>query len=575
MEYTQSLGIYSRKSKFTGKGDSVGNQVEMCREYIAMHYGSAAAENAVVYEDEGFSGGNLDRPQFKRMMEDINAKKIQTVVVYRLDRISRNISDFAGLIERFGDQGVGFVSIKEQFDTTTPMGKAMMYICSVFSQLERETIAERIRDNLYELAKTGRWLGGNTPTGYASESVTNVTVDGKTKKACKLKSIPEEIRLVRLIFSTYLESNSLTKTEEHLLVLGYKSKLGNDLSRFAIKAILQNPVYMIADEDAYQYLQERVNLFSDEREFDGIHGIMAYNRTLQKKGKAQQFRPMGEWVVSVGKHEGVIFGADWIKTQKMLENNSSSSYRKPRSHQALLSGLLYCADCGSYMRPKSSQRTNALGEVIYSYLCEKKEHSKSQLCKMKNPNGNMLDLLVIEEIKKLAADQRALKEDIEKYKRVLRADTEDQGSELERLRERITEQDGAIKRLMEALTKADGSAAEDYIMAEINGRHEQLTQLKHQLQDVEAMAQQQDLAGESFALFVQTLTSFASMVDDCSLEEKHALVRSLVKKVVWDGENATMYLFGAEGDIVLPDEPLCENSKRDLDVFPGRTKAGK
>ena len=128
------------------------------------------------------------------------------IVVYRLDRISRNIGDFAKLIEDLGDRHIDFISIREQFDTSSPMGRAMMYIASVFSQLERETIAERIRDNMHELSKTGRWLGGTTPTGYASESLSSVTVDGKVKKACKLKPIPEEIQLVKTIFSVFMET---------------------------------------------------------------------------------------------------------------------------------------------------------------------------------------------------------------------------------------------------------------------------------------------------------------------------------------------------------------------------------
>lgn len=97
------------------------------------------------------------------------------------------------------------------------MGRAMMYIASVFSQLERETIAERIRDNMHELAKTGRWLGGTTPTGYASESVKSITVDGKTKKACKLKIIPQEIEIIKTIFDVFVETNSLTITEAELM----------------------------------------------------------------------------------------------------------------------------------------------------------------------------------------------------------------------------------------------------------------------------------------------------------------------------------------------------------------------
>ena len=191
-ENDKTIAIYSRKSKFTGKGESIGNQIELCRAYIRMNEGENAAEKAVVYEDEGFSGGNLNRPAFKEMMKAVKAKQHSAVIVYRLDRISRNISDFAGLIEELGRLKVDFISIREHFDTSQPMGRAMMYIASVFSQLERETIAERIRDNMRELAKTGRWLGGVTPTGFASESVQTITVDGKKKKACQLKLIPAE-----------------------------------------------------------------------------------------------------------------------------------------------------------------------------------------------------------------------------------------------------------------------------------------------------------------------------------------------------------------------------------------------
>lgn len=112
------------------------------------------------------------------MMRAAEAGRFRMLIVYRLDRISRSIGDFTALIERLAQLNVAFVSIREQFDTSTPMGRAMMYIASVFSQLERETIAERIRDNLRELAKTGRWLGGITPTGFSSEAVQAVTVDG-------------------------------------------------------------------------------------------------------------------------------------------------------------------------------------------------------------------------------------------------------------------------------------------------------------------------------------------------------------------------------------------------------------
>ena len=122
---------------------------------------------------------------------------------------------------------------------------AMMYIASVFSQLERETTAERIRDNLRELAKTGRWLGGITPTGYASEEVRQITVDGRVRKACRLREIPEEIALIRSVFETFLETGSLTGTDALLLRSGLVTKNGKRFTRFAIRGILTNPVYMV------------------------------------------------------------------------------------------------------------------------------------------------------------------------------------------------------------------------------------------------------------------------------------------------------------------------------------------
>ena len=207
------IALYSRKSKFTGKGESIANQIELCREHVRNTMGQEAVARCVVFEDEGFSGKDLKRPAFQRMMEQMRQKRISVIVVYRLDRVSRNISDFSGLIDELTKQNVAFVSIREQFDTSTPMGRAMMFIISVFSQLERETIAERIRDNMHELAKTGRWLGGNTPTGFTSESVANVTVDGKARKACKLKLIPEEGELVQTIFDLYTQTDSLTAVE--------------------------------------------------------------------------------------------------------------------------------------------------------------------------------------------------------------------------------------------------------------------------------------------------------------------------------------------------------------------------
>lgn len=572
MADNKQFAIYSRKSKFTGKGDSIENQIELCKRYITWNFGEEAAESALIYEDEGYSGGTLERPRFKNMMKDLEKKKINAIVVYRLDRISRSTGDFIKLFDDLTKRDIELVSISERFDTTNAMGRAMMLMSSVFSQLEREIITERIRDNMHELAKTGRWLGGTTPTGYSSESISHVDEHGKTRKACKLTLLPDEIQIVRTIFNKFLETGSLTKVDQFLLETGAMTKRNKKFTRFAIKAILANPVYLIADQTAYAYLTEnKVELFSDEAEFDGVHGIMAYNRTLQEKGKATEYRPMSEWVVSVGKHEGVISGEKWVAAQRLLELNKSKSYRKPRSHVALLSGLLFCEHCGDYMRPKLTGRMNAQGELIYTYLCSTKEHSRSTRCKMKNANGNILDAKIIEEIKKLSVCDFDYSAQIAKAKKMIEANREGWDAEIAKVKKDIKENEASIKNLIAALAKASGTTAEKYILAQIDECHEQIEVLKKHQEELISANSVEMISDMEFDVIQQMLAMFSETVDAMNVEQKRAAIRSFVKRIVWDGENVNVYLFNSDDDAEFPDkmaeisdengEPLCEDSE--------------
>lgn len=543
--------IYSRKSRFTGKGESIENQILLCRQYIAAHYGEEAADGALIYEDEGFSGGNLDRPRFRKMMADSKNGNFAAIVVYRLDRISRNIGDFAMLIQDLGGRGIDFISIREQFDTSSPMGRAMMYIASVFSQLERETIAERIRDNMRELAKTGRWLGGVTPTGYASESVTDVTVDGKIKKACRLKTVPEEMGLVRMIFDGFTETGSLTAVEQALMEKRALTRQGNRFTRFAVRGILSNPVYMIADEAAYRYFSGRAELFTPESRFDGIHGIMAYNRTLQKPGKTHRINPMEEWIVAVGGHEGVIPGETWVKVQGMLEGNRSKNIRRSGSSPALLSGILYCGCCGERMRPKLTDRIRADGEVVYNYLCTGKERSRGQVCTIKNADGNGLDAMVLAEIGKLSTDIPTWQNRMARLRKTIVSDGMDDEAEI--LRERIAENREKIRNLTKSLGDVNGTAADRYIAEQIGEYHEAGEYLRERLEELEARRRESGEDGE-FDRLRCLLAELGGALSCLTAEEKRSVIRTFAGKIVWDGERAHLYL-------IHHGEPNCEDSK--------------
>ncbi len=563
--------IYSRKSKYTGKGESIENQVEMCKEYLYSHIKNIDEKEIMVYEDEGFSAKNLERPMFKKMISDSKKQKVDYIVCYRLDRVSRNVSDFSFLITDLNKRGIAFVSIKEQFDTSTPMGRAMMYIASVFAQLERETIAERIRDNMLMLARTGRWLGGIAPTGYKSEKVEQKVVDGKSKQMFRLKIIPEEADLVKSIFKKFMETNSLTKVETYLIQNNVKTKNGKMFTRFSIKNILENPVYMVADENAFNFFLNNGVEFSDENsdknKFNGKYGIMSYNRTIQKEGKSNYTRDIKDWIVSAGKHKGLISSSDWISVQKKLAQNSSKSYRKPKTNVALLSGLLFCGNCGDYMRPKLSKRKNEEGKYIYSYLCQLKEKSHLHNCKMKNPNGNILDKVVCEEIKKFTMDNPEFLKEISNAKKEISLQSENYEEEKLKISKSIRSVEKEISILIRALSNTVNTPAQKYIFEQINKLDEKKNHLTQKLEEIKSFLEDQDLTRTEFENIKNIVLSFGRIFDLMDVEQKRNALRTFINRVVWDGESVHIYLLGSNNseEVNFKEinslEPQSENSK--------------
>ena len=172
-DFKMYIAIYPRKSKFKKDSISIESQVEFCKHEIKGN------EKFKVYPDNGFSGKDTNREQFQEMCKDIEKGIISKVVVYKLDRISRSIIDFANIMEFFGKHNVEFVSCTEKFDTGAPMGRAMLNICIIFAQLERETIQQRITDAYHSRNKKGFYMGGGKPYGFDLEKI---EIDGKKSK---------------------------------------------------------------------------------------------------------------------------------------------------------------------------------------------------------------------------------------------------------------------------------------------------------------------------------------------------------------------------------------------------------
>ena len=317
-----NIAIYARKSKLSEKGDSTSNQIQFCTDYAKKFFPNYSS--IVTYTDEGFSGSHTNRPMFKKLLEDAQAKQIDILICYRLDRISRNIAQFSNTYELLQKHTIEFVSVKEQFDTSNPIGRAMLSIAMVFSQLERETIAERIKDNMHALACSGRWLGGRCPTGFKSQGVEYYDEDQNKKIIFKLSPIPEEVNLIKLIFNSYRRLQKLRQVESYLLGLGIKTKNNCNFSAATIRDILLNPVYASADSDIYHYFHTLgAKVCGDAAEYNGNYGVSGYNKTDQNNRSAKS-KSVDQWIISVGGHKGIISGAKWIQVQKILEKNSKA-----------------------------------------------------------------------------------------------------------------------------------------------------------------------------------------------------------------------------------------------------------
>lgn len=542
------IAIYSRKSKYSDKGDSVKNQIELCLEYINLHYSSNIYDvETIIYEDEGFSGGNFKRPQFQRFIEDERINPYNILICYRLDRISRNLSDFSSLMDEITKLNTSFISIKEQFDTKSPMGRAMMYIASVFSQLEREVISERIRDNMMELAKTGTWLGGKPPRGFDAmryekvkvcESSADSLSDTKVKKACKLVVNEEEMKVIDLIFSKYLELKSLIKVETYLIQNDIKSEKGITYTTTTIRQVLTNPTYVKNDIEVYNYYKSKgVSIFaeSDGRDkFDGKYGIMPYNRT-----KNSRFLPMDNWILAVGLHEGRITGEQFVNVQTLLDNNKDKKYRavKDSTRNTVMVGLLKCKNCGSYMRPKNGGQKLKDGTISYYYSCTLKEKSRCTKCNSKNVKGDFLDNEIINILKNIFVPNSKLYKELKKM--TIEDSNRKEDMEIKKLRKQYDKNTEEINNLINKLKYIDESLV-DLINEEMKKIKKQNDNIEKKLKsidddDLEEKRKRKSLANASKNI-LKVIDNCFDIFDYFDLKTKRDILKLFIESAWYNEE---------------------------------------
>lgn len=540
------IAIYSRKSKWTGKGDSVENQIVMCREYIEMFIEGGEQAEIIVYEDEGFSGKNTKRPQFQKMMHDMKEQHFDYLVCYKLDRLGRNLADLANLMEDLERRGTSFISIKEKFDTTTPIGKAMLYFSGVLAQMEREQIAERVKDNMIMLARSGRWLGGNTPLGYSSMKLEKEVSALKKKSMYCLTQNPEEIDIARYIFTSFMESRSLTKVFKKLLTNDIRTRQGKEFVISGIRDILVNPVYCRADHDAYQYFYDLgCQVCIDEEELDGEAGLMGYAKTTSTHYKNQN-QPCESWIISKGRHKGIVSGKEFVRVQKLLESNKEkgAAFKNTKNSVALLSGLLYCS-CGHLMRPKNypASRLTEKGERTFAYRCPYKDATHREKCDTQNVHGNTLDARVCEEIIGMTNPDAGIIPMLEALLKKIKDTDMEVVSEKDLLQQEYNKKKEEIQKLIESIKNLDtDSVAVQYINEEIKRMDGSCRELQMRIAAMESNKEADLNVTDHVKDWLGKMKNFPQIFEELSVMQKRDFLREIIEKVVWDGEIAHIYI---------------------------------
>jgi DNA invertase Pin-like site-specific DNA recombinase len=276
--------IYTRKSTDEGLDqafNSLDAQREACAAFILSQKHEGWSALPALYDDGGYSGGTMERPALKRLMADIEAGQVDVVVVYKVDRLTRALSDFAKLVEVFDRREVSFVSITQQFNTTTSMGRLTLNVLLSFAQFEREVIGERVRDKIAASKKKGMWMGGQPPLGY----------DVKDRKLVVNEA---EAETVRHIFTRYLELKAVRELQEELAAAGVRSKLrvhpdgtvygGQVLGRGALYEMLQNRIYRGEITHKGSAYPGQHPAIVDQDLWDRVQATLAENRVERTSG---------------------------------------------------------------------------------------------------------------------------------------------------------------------------------------------------------------------------------------------------------------------------------------------------
>ena len=482
--------IYTRKSTDEGLDrdfNSLDNQREAAENYIKSQRAEGWETLADRYDDGGFSGGSTQRPALTRLLADVGAGKLDCVVVYKYDRLSRSMLDFLQMLRFFEQHDVAFVSVTQQFNTTTPVGRMTMNILASFGEFERDIISERTRDKMRAARRRGKWTGGMPPLGY------DVAPEGG-----RLLVNKNEAAQVRAIFDLYLEKRSLMATAQEINRRGWRRK-------------------------SWQTKEGRWR--------EGKPWDIANLRRVLKDPLSVGLAKLGDQTFR-GEHEGIVPKATFAAVQDAIkENRRSCGGALRNSHGALLRGLLRCAPCEAAMVHTWSRKNRRLYRY---YTCSASQKRGRETCPTKSIPAAEVEKFVVEQIRAIGSDPRLQRETFRQALAQVAAQRRTLKAEEKRLRDEVPRVRGEVDRLVKAVTAADGQAA-DALHDGLAVAQEQLVTLEARLREVRSQIADLDRVHVDEADVGQALQSFTPIWGVLHAQERERILRLLIESISYDG----------------------------------------
>lgn len=486
---TVRCAIYTRKSTEEGleqEFNSLDAQRESGEAYIKsqQHEGWECLPDH--YDDGGFTGGNMERPALKRLMADIEAGLIDCVIVYKVDRLSRSLLDFSRIIEIFDKHHVSFVSVTQQFNTSTSMGRLILNVLLSFAQFEREIISERTRDKIAAARRKGKWSGGMPILGYDVDP-----------RGSKLLVNEDEAARVRTIFELYLEYQSLVTTIKELDSCGWHNK------RWRTRKGHERGGKPFTKTSLYKLLTN-----------------VAYSGRIKYKDE-----------VHPGEHSAIVSTDIWQRVQAILSRNGRTGGAAVRNKfGALLKGILRCSACDCAMTPTHSTKDST--KRYRYYICTNAQKRGWHVCPSKSLPAGEIERFIVEQVKGIGRDPELLRETIQQARQ--QGQTQVAALEAERrgLEKDLAAWHTEIRGLIEQVAPTDGTSPSSARMAELQERilsgekramqiRQQVNAVSHKLIDEREVA--------------NAMAIFEPVWDSLTPREQCRIVQLLVSRVDYNG----------------------------------------